>query len=264
MPTPATHLALAGDILRRSDLLITARRLLTREPGPFLLGHTAPDVKAVSGQRREECHFYTIPRTSDRPAYEALFDAYPSLAHIEALPLPQVAFVAGYIAHLLLDELWLDEIFQRYFLRDWGPLRERLFLHNVLRTWIDRREQESLDGTVTRTLREAEPDRWLPFVDDEHLHLWRDWLVDQLAPGRNMETAEVLARRMGISAAEVEAAARSGQQMEERIFRHIPRSALQAYRETGYEVSVGVVNSHVSGQMSRPAGTLLVLEEASV
>jgi hypothetical protein len=78
-----------------------------------MLGHTAPDVKTVSGQKREESHFYTIPRTSDRPAYQVLFDAYPELALADALSPSQASFIAGYIAHLLLDELWLDDVFQR-------------------------------------------------------------------------------------------------------------------------------------------------------
>ena len=109
MPTPVTHLSLAEEILRGDDLSSAARRLLIQQRGPFLLGHTAPDVKTVSGQDRHESHFYTIPRTSERPAYELLFDAHPSLARAESLPPPQAAFIAGYIAHLLLDEIYSIE-----------------------------------------------------------------------------------------------------------------------------------------------------------
>ena len=105
MPTPVMHLALAEEILG-GDLLSPATRcLLARQRGPFLLGHTVPDVQTISGQGREETHFYTIPRSTDRPAYEALFAAYPVLAHAKSLPPAQAAFVAGYAAHLLLDEL---------------------------------------------------------------------------------------------------------------------------------------------------------------
>jgi hypothetical protein len=247
MPTPATHLALAEEILCRNDLSIATRRLLTERRGPFMLGHTAPDVKTVSGQRREACHFYTIPRTSDRPARDALFDAYPSLARSDALSRSQAAFVAGYMAHLVVDEVWLDDVFERYFLQDWGPLRERLFLHNVLRTWVDDRDQAKLNGNVAQVLRKTEPHDWLPFVDDQHLRMWRDWLVVQLTSGQRMQTAEVFARRMGIRAEEVEAVARSPQQMEERVFRYFPRSALAAFRETAYESSITLLDSYIGG-----------------
>ncbi len=245
MPTPITHLSLAEEILRGDDLPPASRRLLLQQRGSFLLGHTAPDVKTVSGQGRHESHFYTIPRTFDRPAYELLFDAHPSLARTESLSPAQAAFIAGYIAHLLLDEIWLDDIFQCYFLQNWGPLRERLFLHNVLRVWMDRRDQQQLNGSVAMALREAEPRDWLPFVSDEHLREWRDWLVEQLSPGQSMQTAKVFAQRMGISAAEMEAVSRSSQQMAERVFCHIPRAALQSFHDIGYERSVVLVDWYI-------------------
>jgi len=239
------HLVLAEEMLRGDDLSPAVLRLLIQQRGPFLLGNTAPDVKTVSGQGRHESHFYTIPRTSERPAYELLFDAHPSLARAESLSSPQAAFVAGYIAHLLLDEIWLDDIFRCYFLQDWGPLRERLFLHNVLRVWMDRQDQRRLNGSVAVALREAEPQDWLPFVGDEHLRAWRDWLVKQLSPGQSMQTAEVFARRMGVSATEMEAVSRSPQQMQERVFCHVPRAALESFHDVGYERSVALVDWYI-------------------
>lgn len=247
MPTPVMHLALAEEILG-GDLLSPATRcLLARQRGPFLLGHTVPDVQTISGQGREETHFYTIPRSTDRPAYEALFAAYPRLARAEMLSPTQAAFTAGYIAHLLLDEIWLDDIFLRYFMaREWASLRERLFLHNVLRTWMDARDQRRLNGSVAVALRETKPQGWLPFVADEHLRAWRDWLVEQLAPAHSVQTAEVFARRMGVPVTEMEAILRSPGQMEERIFSRIPRAALQSFHDTGYERSVALIDQYLA------------------
>ena len=248
------HLALAEEIIREDALPPAIRRLLTQQRGPFLLGHTAPDVQTVSGQRRDETHFYSIPRTSDRPAHEALFAAHPALARAELLPPAQAAFVAGYIAHLLLDELWLEDIFLHYFWQDGGThrteprakvLRERIFPHNVLRTWMDRQDQQRLNGSVVTVLQGTEPHNWLPFVSDEHLRVWRDWLVGQIGPGGSVQTAEVFAQRMGVPVAEVEAVLRSPQQMEERVFRHIPRAALRSFHDTGYARSVALVDWYI-------------------
>lgn len=241
---------MAQEMLRRGNLSGGARRLLQREGGPFLLGHTAPDVKTISGQKRETCHFYAIPRTSSRASYRVLFDAHPELLDVDQLSSSQAAFIAGYIAHLLLDELWLEDVFRHSFLQDWGPLRERLFVHNVLRTWIDTRDQERLDSTVTQLLRETNPDGWLPFVADRHLRLWRDWLVEQLASDHAMETAEVFAHRMGIPAEEVESIVRSPKQMENRVFRHFPRSALQSFQEKGHRHSALLTNWYI-GRLAR-------------
>lgn len=251
MPTPAVHLALAEDILRRDDLRPAAARLLREERGPFLLGTTAPDVRTVSGQDREECHFYTVPRTSEQPAYRELFSRHPSLAHVDAMSASQVAFVAGYIAHLELDELWLDDVFTAFLLGDWASLRERLFLHNVLRTWLDHQAQEALNGAVSERLRLVEVSGLLPFVRDPDLRIWRDWLVRQLEAGKNMETAEVLAGRMGIPASRICAIVRSPAQMDERVFRHFPRSLLESFRRAGYERSVRLIDWYVGGSAHR-------------
>jgi hypothetical protein len=193
MPTPVTHLVLAEEILGGDALPSDVHRLLLQQHGPFLLGHTAPDVRTISGQPRRETHFYGVPLFSTpapphhpngaRPAHETLFAAHPELARADALPPAQAAFVAGYIAHLLLDELWLADVFWRCFMGDWGPLHERLFLHNVLRTWMDRQDQRCLNGHLDALLRDVKPAGWLPFVRDEDLRTWQDLLVQQLRPG---------------------------------------------------------------------------------
>ena len=246
------HLALAEDILRGDDLPPATRRLLIQQHGPFLLGHTAPDVQNVSGQTREETHFYPIPRhhrrERSRPAYETLFAAHAELGRVHPLRPPQAAFVAGYIAHLLLDELWLDAIFLPYFRQDGGGRREQAFLHNVLRTWMDRQDSRRIEGTLTTALRQAKPRQWLPFVADEDLRAWRDWLVEQLGPGQRLQTAEVFAQRMGVLPREMEAVAQSPQQMEARIFSHIPRAVLQSFRDKGYTDSVALVEWYLGAR----------------
>jgi hypothetical protein len=244
------HLALAQEILSGDALPPAVHRLLTQQRGPFLLGHTSPDVQTVSGQGREETHFYALPhvrcRTRDRPAHETLFARYPELARVRGLSTSQAAFVAGYIAHLLLDELWLDEVFLPYFRRqEWGTRRERAFLHNVLRTWLDRRDLERIDGAVTGALRRARPSGWLPFVRDQDLFAWRDWLVGQLSPGQPVQTAEVFAQRMGVSPAEVEAVMQSSEEMADRVFSHVPEDVLRAYHKEGRRRSVALIAEYL-------------------
>ena len=240
------HLALAEEILQKDDLSPAASSLLLQQRGPFLLGNTAPDVQTVSGQSRIESHFYTLPRTTDRPAHETLFAAHPALARPTELPPAQAAFVAGSITHLLLDELWLDDIFLRYFREEWANRRQRAFIHNVLRTWVDRQDQQRLNGIVVTALQEAKPQKWLPFVDDGDLHAWRDWLIEQLTPGQNTQTTEVFARRMGVTATEMEALLSSPAMMEEQVFGRVPRTELQAFRDTGYSESTALINWYLN------------------
>lgn len=250
MPTPIMHLALTEEILGGDDLPPALRRLLVAERGSFLLGNTAPDVQTVSGQTREATHFYAIsrsrPKETTPPAYKALLAAHRELAHPARLPPAQAAFVAGYIAHIMWDELWLDDVFLPYFRHDWGTGRERAFLHNALRTWMDRQDLQRINGTVIHALRQAEPRGWVPFVTDAHLRGWQDWLVKQFGPGRRVQTAEVFAQRLGISVLALEAIIESPQQMEARVFSRIPRAALQSFHDQGYTRSVALLTWYLS------------------
>jgi hypothetical protein len=245
MPTPIQHLALAEGVLQGADLSTAARRLLTEQRGPFLLGTTAPDVQIISGQERQETHFYSLWTTSSRPAYEEMFAAHPSLALAQALPLAQAAFVAGYISHLLLDELWLHQIFWPHFWQSIDDRHECAFLHNVLRTWMDRQDRRQVNGSVAAVLHEVEPHHWLTFASDEHLRCWRDWLTEQLLPGRVVRTAEVFAQRMGVRVEAMEAVLQSPREMETAVLSRIPPFALDSFRSTGYERSVALIEEYL-------------------
>ena len=231
MPTPIQHLVVADAILADPRLSEPARAWLTAQRAAFLFGNTAPDVQTVSGQTREATHFYTVPLSSDRPAHEAMFDAYPDLARPDRMPAARAAFMAGYIAHLLLDVIWVRDIFTPVFGPEagWGRFRERLFLHNVLRAWCDRRDQAHLAGGAGRALATTAPAGWLPFTGDGYLRRWRDVLVEQLAPGAAIRTVEVFAERGNHSPAEFERVLDSPDQLDERIFSRVPRAAIDAY-----------------------------------
>jgi hypothetical protein len=251
MPTPIMHLALAERMLAGDELAAALRRQLRQQRGPFLLGHTAGDVQSISGQPREETHFYTISghpphnRQQRTAAYEAMFATHPELAQAGSLSPARAAFIAGYIAHLDLDELWLDRVFLPYFASGWASWPERSFLHNVLRTWLDYQNRPYVDDTVATSLRQAEPQDWLPFVSDTALRAWRDWLVVQLAPGERLQTAQVFAERMGVPVSEVETVVHSPRQMEKRVFSRIPKAELRAFCDTGYERSVDLIERYL-------------------
>jgi hypothetical protein len=240
---------MAQELIESTRLLSSAQCLLEEERGSFLLGHTAPDVQMVSGQPRHETHFYAIPPTSDVPAYRTFLAAHPALIRADRLDPSHAAFLAGYAAHLLADEKWWREIFYAFFGPDvqWRSWRERIFLHNVLRTYLDRQDQARLGGGVREALMEADPQGWLPFVDDELLRVWRDLLVDQLRPGERILTAEVFAARMSVPADLVETALDSSEEMAS-IFRHIPPARLGAYRADVLGRSIRLLNKYLGGQ----------------
>jgi hypothetical protein len=235
MPTPVQHLVVAEALLADDRLPTATRDLLVSQRSAFLLGNTAPDVQTVSGQPREATHFFNVPLDSDRPAHEAMFGAYPQLSRPECLAPAQAAFLAGYIGHLLLDVMWVRDIFSPVFGPDagWSHFRDRLFLHNVLRAWCDRRDQAQLPADMQTRLAGASPDRWLPFTGDEHLRRWRDVLVEQFAPGATIRTVAVFAQRGRVDPESFERILSSDDQMDALIFNRISRAAIADFYTHG-------------------------------
>lgn len=231
MPTPVQHLVIADRLLADSRLPTTAHAFLTAQHAAFLFGNTAPDAQTVSGQPREATHFFNIPLDSDQPAHEVMFARHSHLGRPERLPAAQAAFVAGYIAHLLLDVMWVRDIFLPVFGPDagWSRFRERLFLHNVLRAWCDRRDQARLAPAAGPLLATVNPDHWLPFTGDEYLRRWRDVLVEQLAPGATIRTVEVFAQRGEVPPEAFERVLDSDERMDDLIFSRVPRVAIDAF-----------------------------------
>jgi len=247
MPTPVQHLVVADTLLVDSNLPTAARALLTTQRAAFLFGNTAPDVQTVSGQLREATHFFNVPLDSDQPAHETMFRIHPQLSRSDRLSAAQAAFLAGYIAHLLLDVIWVRDIFIPIFGPDagWSDFRDRLFLHNVLRAWCDRRDQAQLVSGAGGVLATVNPDHWLPFTEDEHLRRWRDVLVEQLAPGATIRTVEVFARRGQVPPEEFERILDSDDRMGDLIFSHIPRAVIDDFYARGLAQSCEIIAKYL-------------------
>ena len=208
------------------------RLFLSEHRSEFLFGNTAPDVQVVSGQPRASTHFFDLPLQPDeRPAWGKFLASNPRLANPGELPAAQAAFVAGYLCHLQADIFWIKEIFIPVFGRrsQWESFPKRLYLHNVLRTYLDRKILPELSNGAG--ISGVNPDRWLPFVQDIHLISWRDFLTSQLHPGARIQTVEVFAARQGISPDAYYALLSSEERLDEEIFTHLPRQALDDYRQ---------------------------------
>jgi len=249
MPTPIQHLVIANDVLADPALPPVARQVLTAQRGAFLFGTIAPDVQTVSGQTREATHFFTLPLTDAQPAHQLLFAAHPALAHAHSLPPAQAAYIAGYVSHLALDELWIAQVFAPYFgpEAEWDTFRERLLIHNVLRTWLDQRDQSRLGEDVSETLAQVEPRGWLPFVSDLHLSLWRDEITAELAPGATIRTAEVFAERLHVPPAEIHRMLESPTELQRRVLVHVPPGCVDRFYADARTVSVRLIAEYLGG-----------------
>lgn len=249
MPTPFYHLSIAEAIIEHPGLSATSLLQLTEFFPAFLLGHTAPDVQTVSGQNRESTHFYTLPiQVDDAPPWDAMIDMFPSLANAQIKDAEQVVFVAGYLCHLVADWFWAGQIFEPYFgpAASWETFRERLYLHNVLRAYLDFQVLESLNAETCLRLAGISPKEWLPFITADHLKAWRDFLADQLQPGASIQTVEVFAARQGISVENYYKLLNAEDEMQHQVFDHFSRQLLVDYWQTVLEKSVGLLNEYLT------------------
>jgi len=248
VPTPFYHLRLARELLAADD----CPPLLAGQAPAFYLGNIAPDTQTLTGQTREATHFFDVPMRDLTPAWHTLFRQHPGLADSAKHPAAHAAFLTGYLCHLALDQLWISHVFDPVFgeAAPWSNFRHRLFMHNVLRIYLDELDRPFLRNGVADSLACARPQRWLPFLTDEALGRWRDFVAGQLADGGEAQTIEVFAKRMGLPPDDFTALLESPAAMQAQLFDRISLSALDDFRAHGLALSREVIAEYL-----HPEGT---------
>lgn len=252
MPTPFYHLSVAKELVSCSALSPAASDLLQENYAAFLLGNTAPDVQTISGQARSTTHFFDFPIHHSHPApWLVLFEQNDYLVAVHRLLPAQVAFLSGYLCHLLADWMWIRQIFLPVFGKksEWSTFTKRLYLHNVLRSYQEAEILPSLSNGISVNLQQAEPSGWLPFVSDSYLYTWRDFLTSQLQPGAAIKTIEVFATRQGIPPETYYQLLRSEERMEREVFAHLSRQTLTDYRQQIIAESLTLTQDYLAGRL---------------
>jgi hypothetical protein len=130
-----------------------------------------------------------------------------------------------------------------------GAFPKRLYLHNVLRSYLDLEILPDISNGITTNLKNTTPQGWLPFVQDFHLNTWRDFLTQQLEPGASVKTVEVFAARQGVSPEKYYQLLGSEDRMEAELFAHLPREQLLLYRQSLIDANVKLIRAYLEGDM---------------
>jgi hypothetical protein len=149
MPTPFTHLAVAQKLLQDEAIPPKIRDCLQQELPAFLLGNIAADARVNMGGGREATHFYTYSEPIQEHPWRIMLNKYPTLKNSQN-PAHR-AFLAGYMAHLAIDEMWHVEFaYPNFFLAKWGEDHRYVFtaLHLVL-IHMDQRSFHRMAGRRT-------------------------------------------------------------------------------------------------------------------
>lgn len=195
MPTPFTHLRAAQKLLDDPAVAPALRDFLRAEHSAFLLGNVAADARRVdSGLLRPNTHFYHYDMPITQHPWRVMLERHPILTTLNSDA--QRAFLAGYVAHLSMDEVWLIEMLGPHFVeREWGTQQSRFFMLHIILTFMDERDYATLDVERRALLFAAQPDSWLPFMSDSILKNWGDYIAEQLPPG-NSQTLAIFAQRI--------------------------------------------------------------------
>jgi hypothetical protein len=233
MPNAQTHLAAACDL----NQTLSGEAALSwladdNARAAFLLGSISPDVRVVSGQQREETHFFTIPPIDARRAEDAMPHQWPNLRSMQGQRELGAAFVAGYMTHLAMDQVWVSVIVMPRLFSEghpWGVDHPNWRLYSILMTYLEYQSEERLSSRDVTLLASVRPDRWLPFVKDQFLLEWRDYVVEMIQTDGARRTSELFARSNGLSGADLEAIVLSDQRMAAEVFLFVSQDDLAAF-----------------------------------
>lgn len=246
MPTPFSHLAAAQRLLEDVQIPASYRHLLWQERGAFLLGSVAADARVGASLPREKTHFYSYERGIVETPWRVMMRENPGLLqpHNDA----HRAFVAGYVAHLGMDEIWSREMVGPHFVRrDWGDQAFRFYMLHITLIHMDERDLAQLESWQADSLCSAKPDHWLDFISDHDLRTWQTRIYEQIKPGGKSETLEVFGERIFKTPAEIRAFLDSETQMFEGLWAHISPGLLADIEAQMYENARHQMSLYLAG-----------------
>ena len=245
MPTPVTHLVIAQHILdARPDLLPEGD---SHALGVFLLGSTLADVRVLTGEPRTATHFLRLPPQRGDSGIRRMLRDYPALADLNGAGPCARLMVAGYLAHLLADEIWLLRIYWPYFKSPKGYHDTDLLLrHDLLRSVMDQQDREVVSRTFRQALESARCANPFPFISDAGVEAWRQLVLRELESPDSSPTFAHFASRYGLSLGEFVALLRSPEQMA-RVLQIVPSGALWRYHEECARVGGELAAAYLAG-----------------
>ena len=227
MPTPFTHLNITQRLLHDTAIPQAYRDLISAHRPAFQLGSIVADARVASGLGRETTHFYSYSYPIVEHPWRVMLEEHPSLRqpHDEA----HLVFLAGYVAHLSTDESWaLKMVRPEFGSREWEGVErhDKFFALHLILTYMDERDEATLEPWQAEKLCTCAPDNWLPFMSDDALCTWRDLVAEQITPDGDSQTLTIFSDRLRLAAAFIRETLDNPDEMHRRLWQHVPKSLL--------------------------------------
>ncbi|MBE0415960.1 MAG: zinc dependent phospholipase C family protein [Dehalococcoidia bacterium] len=175
MPPICFHLSIAKDAAEQ-----LYNPTIDQNMASYLIGATSPDVHIITGVSREGTHFFDLEDECCESGVKLIFKAHPNLAKGGKLDATTKSFVAGYLSHLVTDEIWLRDIYRPFFGNSSllsGDLMANM-LDRLLQFELDRREREDRRKMeeIQTQIDDWEPNVNIGFLSNLDLRQWRDFI----------------------------------------------------------------------------------------
>ena len=247
MPTPVTHLVIAQHILdARPELLPQGD---SSALAAFLLGSTLADVRVLTGEPRIATHFLRLPPQRGDSGIRAMLREHPQLADVNDAGICARLMVAGYLAHLLADEIWLMRIYWPYFRSPKGyhdP--DRLLRHDLLRSVMDQQDRDAVRREFPGVFESARCANPFPFISDASAESWRRLVVSELESPDSSPTFAHFASRYGLSLERFVAMLHSPERMVH-VLDIVPPGTLQRYHEEATRMGGELAALYMAGRV---------------
>jgi len=249
LPTPITHLAIAQQMLETAPEVLRSAEPLALSA--YLMGSTIADVRVLTREPRASTHFLDLPPRGGESGIVHMLRAYPQLAAPDDLDVEVRLLVAGYLAHLLADELWLVRIFWPRFCGPDGKSDGGLLLrHDLLRTQLDQEYRGQVPAHFRSLLEQYAGPSPLPFLSDSAVAAWRELLLRELEAADSSPTYAHFAGRYGLSVEEFVGLLRSRDFMSQEVMTKVSPYELQRYHIEAVGIGGHLVREYLAGRVA--------------
>ena len=192
MPNLPKHIQLALLSSNKINLHIISNNI-----GYFLLGSIAPDMHVISKENREKYHFSTLSVSKIGTGIKNIFKKFPEMENIREQNSETQAFFAGYISHLIADEMWINKIFRPYF-GNKSVYNDQIFgllMDRAIQLDMDKQAWPILNNSLIN-IKNANKSLNIKFINNNNLNKWREWIINFLSSDFSWQRLKFMAKRI--------------------------------------------------------------------
>lgn len=249
MPHLAFHMSVARDLANALD-----NTLIDADRGAYYLGSTGPDMHVLSRETRISSHYFDLDCLDDQDCVESFFRAHRDLRDIWKLGDSTAAFVSGYLTHLVMDVVWITDIYRPFFGPDstlGGGARANV-LDRVLQYEMDfqRRQDRAAMDEIRDALVASPRAVDVDFVAPELISRWHELAVMMASSPPTWERFPKTASRflglVGVSTPEeVEEFMKTLPQLLEETRQHVSGQRLEAFMERAQALALSTLEEYL-------------------